>query len=63
MNDDIVFTYWVKSSLSFSNGNCTEVAARRGVVGVRDSKNRDGGMLTFGRAGWESFIASVKAAE
>lgn len=53
-----------KSSYSFSNSNCVEVASLPGgVVGVRDSKNRDGGVLTFGRAGWESFIASVKAAE
>lgn len=31
------------------------------VVGVRDSKDRDGGTLTFNHAQWRSFLATVKS--
>jgi hypothetical protein len=34
---------WVKSSLSFSNGNCVEVAnLPNDEIGIRDSKNTEG---------------------
>ena len=34
--------YWIKSSFSFANGNCVEVAALSdGKTGVRDSKDPD----------------------
>jgi hypothetical protein len=36
-------TYWVKSSLSFSNGNCVEVASLPdGEIGVRNSRDSEG---------------------
>jgi len=39
---------WVKSSLSFSNGNCVEVASLPGgEIGVRDGRDPDGPVLTF----------------
>ena len=39
---------WVKSSLSFSNGNCVEVAGLPGgQIGVRDSKDVTGPVLSF----------------
>ena len=39
---------WVKSSLSFSNGNCVEVAGLPGSqIGVRDSKNPGGPALVL----------------
>ena len=39
---------WIKSSFSFSNGNCVEVASLPdGGVGVRDSKDQSGPVLQF----------------
>lgn len=49
---------WKKSSYS-SGGNCVEVAVPA-EVWVRDSKNRDGGMLTFSVGSWAAFVTWVK---
>jgi Domain of unknown function (DUF397) len=51
---------WRKSSYSGSNGGqCIEVAAS-GRVLVRDSKNPDGGLLTFTAQVWREFAAKMK---
>jgi hypothetical protein len=56
---------WVKSSFSFSNGNCVEVATRQARQGperlVRDSKNASGPVLIFPPAAWDAFVREVKA--
>jgi len=54
--------HWRKSRYSGNGGgNCVEVALNLpGVVAVRDSKNPDGGHLTFDTSAWEAFIADVK---
>jgi hypothetical protein len=31
-----------------------------GLVAVRDSKDRDGGVLIFGPAAWRRFVASAR---
>lgn len=51
---------WSKSSRSNASGDCLEVAYLLDLVGVRDSKNPDGPILTFSRAEWAAFIAGVK---
>ena len=52
---------WVKSSFSFSNGNCVEVAALPGgSVGVRDSRNPAGPVLRFTRDGWDTFLTGAR---
>lgn len=58
---DMTHARWHKSTKSGTNGgNCVEVAENLpGVVLVRDSKDRDGGALTFGPAAWRAFVAEV----
>jgi hypothetical protein len=55
---------WRVSSYSGPNGNCVEVALlpnRR--VAVRDSKRREGSVLTFSKGGWRAFLAGVRDGE
>ena len=51
-------TRWVKSSYSFANGNCVEVARLPGVVAVRDSKDPGGPVLTFPGSTWGAWLAA-----
>ncbi|MDT0426714.1 MULTISPECIES: DUF397 domain-containing protein [Streptomyces] len=56
---------WCKSSYSDNGGQCIEVAvnlaASRGVVPVRDSKDRGGPVLGVATGAFASFVAGVKA--
>lgn len=54
---------WHKATRSMDNGNCVEVADLDGAVGVRDSKDPDGGRLTFAIDYWSRFVAAVKAGD
>jgi hypothetical protein len=55
---------WVKSSLSYANGNCLEVAALAGgMIGVRNSRDPDGAVLAFTRDEWHAFIGGVRNGE
>ena len=55
---------WIKSSLSFSNGNCVEVAGLPdGGVGVRDSKDPSGPVLRFTPDEWHAFLGGVRNGE
>ena len=57
-------THWIKSSLSYSNGNCVEVASlREGEIGVRDSKDSDGPVLRFTPDEWHAFLGGVRNGE
>ncbi|NKZ05781.1 DUF397 domain-containing protein [Actinomadura latina] len=52
---------WRKSSQSGpEGGECVEVAEIASAVGVRDSKDPDGPILTFGVAEWRAFAQHVK---
>ncbi|MGW1677888.1 DUF397 domain-containing protein [Saccharopolyspora sp. NPDC002376] len=51
---------WFKSSYSPTQNECVEVAMVSGVVGVRDTKDRDGGTLAFSSTAWADFVAQVK---
>ena len=55
---------WTKSSLSFSNGNCVEVARLAdGQIGVRHSRRNEGPVLRFTPAEWHAFLAGVRNGE
>jgi hypothetical protein len=57
-------TIWVKSSLSFSNGNCVEVARLPGgAVGVRDSRDPGGPVLRFTPGEWGVFAGRARLGE
>jgi hypothetical protein len=57
-------SHWIKSSLSFSNGNCVQVAILPdGMIGVRDSKDPDGAVLRFTASEWAAFTGGVRLGE
>ncbi|MET9656700.1 DUF397 domain-containing protein [Streptomyces sp. NPDC006510] len=58
---------WFKSSYSSNGGDCVEIAANlaaaRGTVPVRDSKNPAGPVLDFPAGAFAAFVAGVKGGE
>jgi Domain of unknown function (DUF397) len=55
---------WVKSSLSFSNGNCVEVASLPdGGIGVRNSRDPEGSVLRFTSDEWHAFLGGARKGE
>jgi len=57
-------TTWIKSSLSYANGNCVEVAELpEGGVGVRNSRDREGPQLRFTPDEWDAFLGGVRNGE
>jgi len=62
---DVSGAIWRKSTYSGGNGgNCVEVARDLpGIVAVRDSKHRQGPVLTFTPAEWQEFTAAVRGGE
>jgi Domain of unknown function (DUF397) len=59
-----MYAVWAKSSLSFSNGNCVEVASLPGgAVGVRNSRDPGGPVLSFSRDEWDAFLGGARLGE
>jgi hypothetical protein len=55
---------WVKSSLSFANGNCVEVASLPDdEIGVRNSRESEGAVLRFTSDEWHAFLGGVRNGE
>jgi hypothetical protein len=54
---------WRTSSESGGNGNCVEVRFTGEHIEVRDTKDRDGGTLTFTREEWLAFTGGVHQRE
>jgi Domain of unknown function (DUF397) len=57
-------SYWIKSSLSYANGNCVEVASLPGgEIGVRNSRVFEGPVLRFTSDEWHAFLGGVRNGE
>ena len=57
-------SHWVKSSLSFANGNCVEVAnLSEGGVAVRNSRDPEGPDLRFTPDEWHAFLGGAQLGE
>lgn len=55
-------TTWIKSQLSFANGNCIEVARLPdNMIGIRNSREPDGPVLRFTWDEWSAFAGGVRA--
>jgi hypothetical protein len=53
---------WHKSTRS-GNSGCVEIATLERVIGVRDSKDRQGPVLVFRFDEWSAFLAGVRDGE
>lgn len=55
---------WIKSSFSYCNSNCVEVASLpEGEIGVRNSRDSGGPVLRFTSDEWHAFIGGVRNGE
>ncbi|MEV0644713.1 DUF397 domain-containing protein [Phytomonospora sp. NPDC050363] len=54
------YATWRRSTRSGQTGNCVEVADLGVGVGVRDTKDRDGGTLVISAGEWANFVDSLK---
>lgn len=50
---------WRKSGHSASNPHCVEVAVTADRVGVRDTKDRPGAVLSFSPQRWRDFLTAL----
>ena len=51
---------WRVATYTGSSGSCVEVGDAERAILVRDTKDRNGGTLTFTAATWQSFANSLK---
>lgn len=56
-------TDWHKSSYSGEEANCVERRVTSASVDVRDSKDKEGAVLTFGPGAWMAFVADLHTDE
>ena len=54
---------WRKSTYSSTNGSCVEVRRLPESIEVRDTKDRNGPVLSFTAESWQEFVSSVHNGE
>jgi hypothetical protein len=58
---EVTTPQWRKSTYSNGNGGeCVEVAGLGHAVGVRDTKDRNGGNLAVAPAAWTSLLTALR---
>jgi hypothetical protein len=60
MEDNIEPGWRTSSYTGNGGGNCIEVTGAASAVMVRDTKDRDGGTLSFTAQAWQAFTGSLK---
>ncbi|WP_084533174.1 DUF397 domain-containing protein [Nocardia fusca] len=61
MKSDLSEARWFKSRHSGPSRDCVEVAGLgAGTVGVRDSKNPTGPVLSFPQSEWQQFLSAAR---
>ncbi|MFG2247089.1 DUF397 domain-containing protein [Spirillospora sp. NPDC048823] len=63
MSADFAAAKWRKSSRSNSEQACVEIAVTTSAIGVRDSKNPNGGHLVLDRAVFADLLDHVRAGD
>ncbi|APU16222.1 MULTISPECIES: DUF397 domain-containing protein [Actinoalloteichus] len=53
--------HWRTSSRSGNGGQCVEIGHAPGLVGIRDTKNRDGGTLVVHQAAFDALLHTLKS--
>jgi hypothetical protein len=62
--EELARAFWRKSTHSYANGDCVEVAPLSGGrMAVRDSKDKAGPALLFASSEWRTFAGAVKNGE
>jgi uncharacterized protein DUF397 len=51
---------WRKSSYSTNGGECVEIALDRPEVLIRDTKDREGGILTASATTWSELLSRLR---
>ena len=51
---------WRVATYTGGNGDCVEVGDADRAILVRDTKDRDGGTLTFTVGAWQTFTGTLK---
>jgi hypothetical protein len=57
--DECVEVGWRASSYSTNGGECVEVALDRPVL-IRDTKDREGGILTASTSAWRELLSKLR---
>jgi hypothetical protein len=63
-SQDLRRAAWRTSTYSANGSTCVEVAGNLpGIVAVRDSKDRQGPVLTISDQAWSQFVQGIKHSE